>query len=217
VLIEARIRPTTAVTEGSGFECRELAGDDLVPHADGVATRIVEIAAPAAAVWPWLAQLMRGAGIYGWQLLEMPGCRSADYLVEGLPEPHPGDRVADLLELALIDDSHEIVWRSLPEVALLNHAVSALTIDYLLEAIDPSRSRLIARVRAATPQLTQPIRCHLMHVLVSVLVEPQLATLKRCIESYRARLVRGDINRGAVRRHQAAPFRPAGAWQRSAR
>jgi hypothetical protein len=40
-----------------------LPGDELLEDADGVATRAIEIGAPAAAVWPWLAQMgpSRGA------------------------------------------------------------------------------------------------------------------------------------------------------------
>ena len=34
-----------------------LPGDELLEDADGVATRAIEIHAPAAAVWPWLAQI----------------------------------------------------------------------------------------------------------------------------------------------------------------
>ncbi len=34
-----------------------LAGDELLEPADRVATRAIGIDAPAAAVWPWLAQL----------------------------------------------------------------------------------------------------------------------------------------------------------------
>src|SRR5438874_12813267 len=34
-----------------------LPGDELLEHADGVSTRAITIDAPAAAVWPWLAQM----------------------------------------------------------------------------------------------------------------------------------------------------------------
>lgn len=34
-----------------------LPGDELLEGADGVATRAIWIDAPAAAVWPWLAQI----------------------------------------------------------------------------------------------------------------------------------------------------------------
>jgi hypothetical protein len=34
-----------------------LPGDELLEDADGVTTHAVDIAAPASAVWPWLAQM----------------------------------------------------------------------------------------------------------------------------------------------------------------
>ena len=34
-----------------------LPGDELLEHADGVATRAITIDAPASAVWPWIAQI----------------------------------------------------------------------------------------------------------------------------------------------------------------
>ena len=48
---------------------RELPGDQLMPDADVVATRVVEIDAPAADVWPWLVQMGPGRGgayTYDW-------------------------------------------------------------------------------------------------------------------------------------------------------
>lgn len=48
-----------------------LPGDELVPHADIVATRSVDIAALPEEVWPWLAQLGQDkAGFYSWTALE---------------------------------------------------------------------------------------------------------------------------------------------------
>jgi hypothetical protein len=47
-----------------------LPGDELLEGADGVATRAIEIEAPAAAVWPRLAQIgpspRGGAYTYDW-------------------------------------------------------------------------------------------------------------------------------------------------------
>lgn len=39
-----------------------LPGDDLVPDASAIDTRAIEIAAPPAAVWPWLVQMGYGRG-----------------------------------------------------------------------------------------------------------------------------------------------------------
>ena len=47
----------------------EVAGDELMPHADIVATRVVEIDAPPSAIWPWLVQMGPGRGgayTYDW-------------------------------------------------------------------------------------------------------------------------------------------------------
>ena len=47
-----------------------LPGDELLEHADGVATRAISIDAPAVAVWPWIAQIgpspRGGAYTYDW-------------------------------------------------------------------------------------------------------------------------------------------------------
>jgi len=34
-----------------------LPGDALLPAADGISTRAIDIAAPPADVWPWIAQM----------------------------------------------------------------------------------------------------------------------------------------------------------------
>jgi hypothetical protein len=47
----------------------EVAGDELMPDPDIVATRAVEIDAPPSAVWPWLVQMGPGRGgayTYDW-------------------------------------------------------------------------------------------------------------------------------------------------------
>jgi hypothetical protein len=47
-----------------------LPGDELLEHADGSSTRAIDIDAPPAAVWPWLAQMgpspRGGAYTYDW-------------------------------------------------------------------------------------------------------------------------------------------------------
>lgn len=50
---------------------RALPGDELVPHPRSRYTRAIPIHAPAAAVWPWLAQMGQGrGGLYSYDLLE---------------------------------------------------------------------------------------------------------------------------------------------------
>jgi hypothetical protein len=50
---------------------RRLPGDDLLEPADIVATRAIEIDAPASAIWPWLVQMGPGrAGAYTYDWIE---------------------------------------------------------------------------------------------------------------------------------------------------
>ena len=47
----------------------EVAGDELMPAPDIVATRVVRIGAPPSAIWPWLVQMRPGRGpafTYDW-------------------------------------------------------------------------------------------------------------------------------------------------------
>ena len=60
-----------------------LPGDDLVPDADAVDTRGIEISVPPEDVWPWLVQMGFGrAGWYSYDVVDMRG-QSADRI---LPE-----------------------------------------------------------------------------------------------------------------------------------
>jgi len=60
---------------------KALAGDDLVASPTVVDTRAIEIAAPPAAVWPWLVQMGYGrAGWYSYDAVDMVG-KSVDRIV----------------------------------------------------------------------------------------------------------------------------------------
>jgi hypothetical protein len=64
-----------------------LPGDELLEHANGVSTRAITIEAPAASVWPWLAQMgpspRGGAYTYDW-IENLLGLRNAQR------RPRPG-------------------------------------------------------------------------------------------------------------------------------
>ncbi len=60
---------------------RTLPGDELIGDAKAVVTHTIDIAAPPAAIWPWLVQMGRGrAGWYSWDLLDNGGTPSAQEL-----------------------------------------------------------------------------------------------------------------------------------------
>ena len=75
----------------------ELPGDDLTPLAGLVATRAITVLAPAASVWPWIAQLGQGrGGLYSYDFLEnLVGCdmHSADHIVAEWQNVAVGDEL----------------------------------------------------------------------------------------------------------------------------
>ena len=74
-----------------------LAGDDLIPNPDLVATRAITVHALADHVWPWIAQLGQGrGGFYSYDALEnLVGCdiHSADRVVPEWQDIKVGDQV----------------------------------------------------------------------------------------------------------------------------
>jgi hypothetical protein len=74
-----------------------LAGDDLIPNPDLVATRAITVHAAADQVWPWIAQLGQGrGGFYSYDALEnLVGCdiHSADRVVPKWQDLKVGDQV----------------------------------------------------------------------------------------------------------------------------
>jgi hypothetical protein len=74
---------------------RAMPGDEIVPGEARSTTRAVTIAAPAGAVWPWVAQLGQDrAGFYSFELLEdLVGCDMprAQEILPGAQDWRPGD------------------------------------------------------------------------------------------------------------------------------
>ncbi len=97
-----------------------LPGDELLEGADGVSTRAITIAAPAAAVWPWLAQMgpspRGGAYTYDWieNLLRLD-MHSVDRVLPEFQNPQVGDSLAfgpNQMRLELVDPEHVLSWRT---------------------------------------------------------------------------------------------------------
>jgi hypothetical protein len=74
-----------------------LPGDNVIAHADLVATRGVTIRGTSDEVWPWIAQLGQGrGGLYSYDALEnLFGCdiQSAEEILPTLQHVAPGDEV----------------------------------------------------------------------------------------------------------------------------
>ncbi len=97
----------------------KLAGDDLLPRPDLVATRAISIGAPPSAVWPWLAQLGQNrGGFYTYDWLEnLVGVEihSADTVVPEFQIHSVGDAVnlapGVALSVASIHEESDLVLR----------------------------------------------------------------------------------------------------------
>jgi hypothetical protein len=98
----------------------DLPGDELLPEADGVSTRAISIAAPAADVWPWLAQMgpapRGGAYTYDWieNLLGLD-MHTADHVLAEFQHPEVGEALhfgANTMTLARVEPEHVLAWCS---------------------------------------------------------------------------------------------------------
>jgi hypothetical protein len=142
---------------------RSLPGDELVLHPQPGAgsTRAITIRAPAAAVWPWLAQLGQDrAGFYSYELLEdLVGCEMPH---ENRIQPQfQGWRVGDKLWMY---PPHKLDGAGHARLARYEHGrVLAFATrqvgtapeqpydgmwNFVLEPVDSHTSRLIVRGRA---------------------------------------------------------------------
>jgi hypothetical protein len=97
-----------------------LPGDELLEDADGISTRAIEIDAPAADVWPWLAQMgpspRGGAYTYDWieNLLGL-NMRSADRVLPEFQHPEIGEVIgfgSNRMRLEQVNPEHVLAWRS---------------------------------------------------------------------------------------------------------
>lgn len=101
----------------TGETKERLAGDDVLPRADLVATRAITIDAPPDRVWPWVVQMGQGrGGFYSYDGLEnLVGCdiHSAERIVDSWQELEPGDLVRlhpkVALAVASVDPGHSLV------------------------------------------------------------------------------------------------------------
>lgn len=98
----------------------DLPGDELLPIADGVSTRAIDIAAPARAVWPWLAQMgpspRGGAYTYDWveNLLGL-NMHSVDHVLPEFQHPKVGDTIdlgSNRMSLERVEPERVLSWRS---------------------------------------------------------------------------------------------------------
>jgi len=183
VLVETglwRRAPREVIAVGSD---EPMLGDRWHGAAGHVATSAVAIARAPALVWPWLAQMMRGAGIQGWPRLETAQCRSADSLVAGLGTPRAGENLCEVLGIVEVEVGREIVWQSVAPLDVVGVRVERLTLDYRIDGGAAAACRLDARVRATLGSCPPSIANHVVDLIHAILPVQQLARIKRCAEA----------------------------------
>lgn len=137
-------------------------------------TRAISVPAPPDVVWPWVAQIGRGAGWYAIDRLDNGGRSSARHLVSWIPEPALGDASA-IGYLAILEPGQRLVWWA-PEDRWLGCAVR-MAVEFRLRAESGGGARLVARVSAdARGRLALPVGW-LFEVIDSIMARRQLLGL----------------------------------------
>jgi hypothetical protein len=128
-----------------------LPGDELLEEADGVATRAITIDAPAASVWPWLAQMgpspRGGAYTYDWiENLFGLNMHSTERVLPEFQHPQVGDTIG-------YGQNRMRFERVEPERVLANRSADGNWVwTFVLHEHD-GQTRLISRNRFRLPTL----------------------------------------------------------------
>ena len=157
-----------------------LPGDELLEDADGVATRAIDVDAPASAVWPWIAQMgpgpRGGAYTYDWieNLLGLD-MHSADRVLPEFQAPEVGDTIgygSNLMRVEIVEPEHVLAWRSED-----GNWVWTFVLEQREEA-----TRLISRNRFRLPTLAARVGMFLMEPASLVMERKMLFGMKQRAE-----------------------------------
>jgi hypothetical protein len=145
--------------------------DDLVSSPTLQAWRGVSIEAPAAAVWPWVAQVRIAPYSYDW--IDNLGHRSPRELA-GLPEPAVGDRFTAVGGRAVgrilsVDPGRQ-----------LTGTIMGAFMSYVLVPQEPEATRLLLKVVARTARWAAPG----LSVGDLIMARRQLLNLKQLTERH---------------------------------
>jgi hypothetical protein len=134
-----------------GEVSRRLPGDELLPGAGIVATRAITIAAPPAAVWPWLVQMGSGrGGVYTYDWIENLfglDMHSTREILPQFQDVKAGDEVPlgpgrPAMRVAILDPERTLAFRFADGNWVWIFALFA----------EAGQTRLISRNRIAAPE-----------------------------------------------------------------
>jgi hypothetical protein len=164
---------------------KALAGDDLVDSPNVVDTRAIEIAAPPAAVWPWLVQMGYGrAGWYSYDAVDMVG-KSVDRIVPEWQSLAEGDIVPTQpgggFRAAVVD----------PGRALVLYLDGAMVVEQMKAAQEARMEAASANVRATGQVMASGFPAD-FEASWAMVLEPVGDDHSRLVTRFRVRLGEGS-------------------------
>jgi hypothetical protein len=174
-----------------------MPGDEWLDEGPGarvVMTRDVSIAAPPDAVWPWIAQLGRGAGWYSIDWLDNGRRTSARRIVSWIPEPRIGDATA-IGTLRHIDPGRSLAW-FIEDVPFCG-ARARLVTSYVLEPAGGG-TRLVSRMSADATGAAARFALLVFRFIDAIMARAQLRGIRARAEAGPA----GDPETGARDQYQ---------------
>ena len=143
-------------TRGTEAQDR-LPGDDLVPEPRWSYTLAVDVEAPPAAVWPWVAQVGQGrGGFYSYQTLEnVAGCKitNTTAILPAHQNPQVGGKIslhptAPPMRIAAVDPPNALVLLGSPADIAAEESWGMSTWQFVVRPGPHGTSRLLTRGRS---------------------------------------------------------------------
>ena len=164
---------------------RYLAGSEAVKVA---MTRAITIRGSSAHVWPWLAQLGRGAGWYSVDRLDNGGKPSARHIVSWATAPELGDASA-IGYLRHLEPGRALVWWT--PGARFAGAWTRLVVDICVTPGE-NTSRLVIRMSADATGLTARVALLVFRFIDTIMARRQLLEIRKRVEQFGARTTNPD-------------------------
>ena len=163
-------------------------------------TRAITIQASPEIVWPWLAQLGRGAGWYSWDWLDNGRKVSAQHIIGWVPAPELGDASPIGYLRSLVHGQSMTWWANSVRFA---GASARLVVDISLTP-QGDHSRLIMRMSADASGAMASTALLLFRFIDSIMAIRQLVGIGGRVECFGARSENPETAETGARRQVAS-------------